>query len=313
MAPARPGLGTMCLGVSIGRIPRSDALLPAETFTGVAVRPFLWSSLPAAALAGGIVLIAGPAFRAEPDNAGASARVGIAVPAAPSRPAGQSSAADATHAFYFTRGIYSGFRRGWGGGWATDYPKADRQFLTVLRRLTNLDAYHSEHAVALDDPELRRHPFIYMLEVGSMSLTREEVAGLRDYLLAGGFAFIDDFWGTRQWQNFEQQMRLVLPEHEFVDLPLDHPIFSSLYHIRDIVQVPSVTNWRRNRQTHEQDGFEPHVRAIFDHDGRLMVMINWNTDIGDAWEWAEQPDYPLEFSTFAYQIGANAIVYAMSH
>ena len=146
-----------------------------------------------------------------------------------------------------------------------------------------------------------------------MSLSMEEIEGLRSYLLAGGFAFIDDFWGTREWQNFEHQIRLVLPEHAIVDLPLDHPIFNSLYQIREIVQVPAVDNWRRRRQTHESDGYVPQTRAIFDHDGRLMVMINWNTDIGDAWEWAEQPDYPLEFSTFAYQIGANAIVYSMSH
>lgn len=268
------------------------------------MRPYLSFSLPAAVLAGGIVFIAGSAARAE--RAGVSATVAAEAP-------------PVSHAFAFTRAIYSDYRGqgrgGWGRGtaWDTDYPKADRQFLTVLRRLTNLDSFASENAVALDDPELRRYPFIYMLEVGAMSLQPEEAAGLRDYLLAGGFAFIDDFWGTREWQNFEHQMRLVLPEHPIVELPLDHPIFSSLYQIRELVQVPAVSNWRRWRQTHERDGYVPHARAILDHDGRLMVMINWNTDIGDAWEWAEQPDYPLEFSTFAYQIGANAIVYAMSH
>lgn len=262
------------------------------------MRLFLSYSLPAAAFAGGLVLVAGPALSAARVDTGAS----------------QEWAPPATHAFSFTRAIYSGYRGGWGrGAWATDFPKADRQFLTVLRRLTNVDSYPSENAVALDDPELRRFPFIYMLEVGSMSLTAEEVTGLRDYLLAGGFAFIDDFWGTREWQNFERQMRTVLPEHPIVELPLDHPIFSSVYRIQELVQVPAVSNWRRFRQTHERDGYVPHARAILDHDGRLMVMINWNTDIGDAWEWAEQPDYPLEFSTFAYQIGANAIVYAMSH
>ena len=271
------------------------------------MRPHLSLSLPAVVLVGGIVLIAGSA--AAERGAGSAA----------ARPAPAAAGAVQPHAFTFTRGIYSSTRRsnrrgGWGrDSWAVDYPKADLQFLTVLRRLTNLDAYNSEHAVALDDPELRRHPFVYMLEVGAMSLSPEEAAGLRGYLLAGGFAFIDDFWGTWQWQNFEQQMRLVLPEHEIVDLPLDHPIFSSLYHIRDIVQVPAVDNWRWNRRTYEQDGRVPHVRGIFDDAGRLMVMINWNTDIGDAWEWAEQPDYPLEFSTFAYQIGANAIVHAMTH
>lgn len=290
------------------------------------MRLYLSFSLPAALLAGGTVFIAGSAVRA--DRAGVSAAdpmiavrplhtaqmpTSVNVPSVRSRGAGLPPP-PLSHSFAFTRGIYSDFRGRRGrGSWSIDYPKADRQFLTVLQRLTNLDAFGSENALALDDPELRRFPFVYMLEVGSMSLRPEEIAGLRDYLLAGGFAFIDDFWGAREWRNFEQQMRLVLPEHPIVDLPLDHPVFSSLYRIRELVQVPAVDNWRWNRRTHERDGVVPHTRAILDHDGRLMVMINWNTDIGDAWEWAEQPDYPLEFSTFAYQIGANAIVYAMSH
>ena len=267
------------------------------------MRPFLSYSLPAAALAG-VLLIPGRAV----ERVGGSAYASGSDAAARAQSTGR--------AFYFTRGIYSDFGgrgRGRGGAWSTDYPKADLQFLTVLRRLTNLDAYESEHAMALDDPELRRYPFIYMLEVGFMDLTPAEATGLRDYLLAGGFAFVDDFWGTRQWANFERQMRMVLPEHRIVDLPLDHPIFSSFYNIREIVQVPAVDNWRWRGRTHEQDGYEPHVRAIVDHDGRVLMMINWNTDIGDAWEWAEQPDYPLRFSTFAYQMGANAIVYSMSH
>lgn len=223
------------------------------------------------------------------------------------------------HAFYFTRGIYTSYGRGgWGRGsarWATDYPKADQQFLVVLRRLTNLDAYDSEHAVALNDPELRRYPFLYMLEVGAMTLTQAEVDGLRGYMLAGGFVFIDDFWGARDWQVFEEQMRRVLPTHEIVELPRDHPVLNSFYNIDEILQVPSIGTARRygGSQTTECYGCEATVRAIFDDDGHLMMLINWNTDIGDAWEWAEQPDYPTKYSTFAYQMGINAIVYAMSH
>lgn len=265
------------------------------------MRPFLSYSLPAAVLAV-VILLPGRSAERESSSAHILGRAAAATPASD------------VHAFTFTRGIYTDFggRRG-RGAWATDYPKADLQFLTVLRRLTNLDAYESQHAMALDDPELRRYPFIYLLEVGFMDLTPAEAAGLRNYLLAGGFAFIDDFWGTRQWQNFERQMRVVLPEYRIVELPLDHPIFSSFYNIREIVQVPAISTWRWGGRTHEQDGYEPHVRAVLDHDGRVLMMINWNTDIGDAWEWAEQPDYPLSFSTFAYQMGANAIVYSMSH
>ncbi len=215
--------------------------------------------------------------------------------------------------FFFTRAIYSGGGRRYGGGsWATDYPKADRQFLTILNRLIDMDAYELENAVQLDDPNVRRFPFLYALEVGYMYMTEPEVKGLRDYLLAGGFLMIDDFWGTWEWQNFEAEIRRVLPEYPIVDIPLDHPVFHTVYNIEELVQVPAFGNTRGGR-TWEQDGYVPQVKGIFDTEGRLMVIINWNTDIGDAWEWAESPAYPLRYSTFAIEITVNIIVYAMSH
>lgn len=217
------------------------------------------------------------------------------------------------HEFYFTRAAYSSFGRGWRrGSWATDYPKADRQFLTVLRRLTNLDAFAYENAVLLTDERLRRFPFLYALEVGYMNLSPEEATGLRDYLKAGGFLVIDDFWGTREWLQFEHQMRQVFPNRPIVDLEMDHPVFSTFYDIEEILQVPAYRRQYYGGYS-ERDGYQPHVKGILDDDGRLMVMINWNTDLGDAWEWAEQPDYPLDRSTFAYQMGVNMVVYAMSH
>ena len=219
------------------------------------------------------------------------------------------------HEFYFTRAAYSSGWGGWGRGgrsWAIDYPKSDRQFVTVLKRLTNLDAFDWENAVRLDNPALRRFPFLYALEVGSISLSEPEIEGLRDYLNAGGFLVVDDFWGSREWARFEYQMGIVFPNNPIIDLDLDHPVFNTFYDIDEILQVPAYGRYWRGG-THEQDGYVPYVKGIEDHDGRLMVIINWNTDLGDAWEWAEQPDYPLEYSTFAFQMGVNMIVYAMSH
>lgn len=219
------------------------------------------------------------------------------------------------HAFQFTRAIYSGYgRRGWGGrSWAVDYPKADRQFLFNLVRMTNIDAYQLENPVRLDDPELRKFPFLYVLEVGFMALTPPEVEGLRNYLLAGGFLFVDDFWGDREWFNFEREIRQVLPEFSIQELSLDHPAFSAFYDIDSIVQVPNVGNGTRGGPTYEKGGITPHVRAIFDDKDRLMVLINWNTDLGDAWEWADNPYYPLKYSNFAWQLAINFIIYSMSH
>jgi len=214
------------------------------------------------------------------------------------------------HEFYFTRAIYSS---GWGWSrWATDYPKADRQFMTVVNRLIDIDGSPYENAVRLDDPRIRDFPFLYALEVGDIALSQAEIEGLRNYLLAGGFLVIDDFWGSWEWAAFEQQIRKVFPEHPIVEVPLDHPVFNAVYRIDEVLQVPAIGNYWGGR-TWERDGYEAHVRGIFDDKGRLMVLINWNTDLGDAWEWAERPEYPLKFSTFAVEMGINFIVYAMSH
>ena len=217
--------------------------------------------------------------------------------------------------FYWTRAIYSGYgRRGFrgGGGWATDYPKGDRQFLVVLKRLVRLDAYDWENAISLADPQLRRFPVVYMVEPGRMDMTEAEVEGLRAFLDAGGFLIVDDFWGQREWSQFEYNMRRMYPDKAIVDVTLDHPIYSSYYDIEVVKQVPAINNARRGG-TSECYGCEPWIRGMYDDEGRLMVIINFNTDLGDAWEWAEDPRYPLEYSTYAYEMGVNMIVYAMSH
>lgn len=221
------------------------------------------------------------------------------------------------HTFYWTRGAYSGGGGGWGWGrrnaWATDYPKSDIQFVTVLQRLVRLDVFQEENAVRLDDPILRHFPVLYMVEVGYMDLGASEVEGLRGFLDSGGFLIVDDFWGARAWAVFEDNIRRVLPDKAIVDLPLEHPIFNVFYDIDEVKQVPARGRAARSGITTECYGCEATIRGIFDDDGRLMVIINWNTDLGDAWEWAEDPYYPLEYSTYAYQMGANMIVYAMSH
>ena len=229
------------------------------------------------------------------------------------------------HEFYFTRAIYSSGDRGFydargrgGGGWDTDYPKADRQFMVVLKRLIDIDAYDNDNAVSLADPAVRHFPFLYMLETGNMRLTDAEVQALRDYLQAGGFLVVDDIWGPYELDVLTRELSRVLPGRPMYELPKDHPLFNNVYDVAEVIQVPMVRNGQMHglygTPTHEGPGSEiPHVFGIDDDRGELMVVINWNTDLGDAWEWAEDPYYPLKFSTYAFEMGVNMIVYAMSH
>jgi len=224
---------------------------------------------------------------------------------------GEVTASAGRWPFYWTRAIYSGWgRRGFGGGsWAVDFPKSDQQFLIVIKRLMRLNAYDWENPVYLGDPVLRKFPLIYMLEVGGMNLSDEEVDGLRGYMDAGGFVIVDDFWGNDEWDVFEWNMRRVYPDKQFIDITLDHALYRSYYTIDHVEMTPAIGN---TLYRSECGPCTTQVRGMYDDEGRLMMVVNFNTDLGDAWEWAEDPSYPLETSTYAYEMGANIIVYAMS-
>jgi hypothetical protein len=228
--------------------------------------------------------------------------------------------------FYFARAIYRDTRWGrdvlgdGGPAWSIDYPDADRIMVAVATRLSNLDACEWELPISLADPDLRRYPFLYSLEWGYADLSEAEVVGLREYLLAGGFLMLDDFWGSAEWAIFERQIGRVLPGMPIVDIPRDHILFRIYYEVEEeILQVPNVGNGRAvgrgvpGARTSERDGYVAHLRGIFDDRGRLMVAINWNTDLGDALEWAEDAAYPLEFSAFASRLFMNHIIYSMTH
>ena len=240
--------------------------------------------------------------------------------------------------FEFTRLAYSdnnvnGF--GFGGrrgSWTTDAPEAEEHFLQGLKRLSRVDAGEEGTYVQTLDPELFDHPWIYGVEVGRWYLSDEEAAQLREYLLRGGFLMVDDFHGTLQWESFMQSMRRVFPDRPVVEIPDDHEVFHVAYDLGGPVtpfnvaasgsgqtlgghrkiQIPGVFAIM-NGQTFEQDGTVPHWRGIFDDEGRLMVAINFNMDMGDAWEHADTPEYPQMLTALAYRFGVNYVLYAMTH
>jgi hypothetical protein len=198
------------------------------------------------------------------------------------------------------------------GAWSTDYPKADRQFVQGVRRLTRLHVKSIEQVVDIDSDEIFRVPWLYAVEVGYWTINEQQANRLREYLLRGGFLMTDDFHGTEQWENFRDVMRRLFPDRMIVDLENSHAIFHSVYDLDERFQVPGIQMFRSGR-TWERDGVEPHWRGILDDRGRVMVAVCHNMDLGDAWEWADHPDYPENFASLAYRIGINYIVYSMTH
>ncbi|HYE87144.1 MAG TPA: DUF4159 domain-containing protein [Vicinamibacterales bacterium] len=229
--------------------------------------------------------------------------------------------------FNFCRGVYrSGRPDGSGNGWTTDYPDADINFSIRLSELTKTtisrqagDDGPNHLTVPITDPFLYQCPFLMMTDVGELSLSAQEAEILRRYFDKGGFLWVDDFWGSRSWDAFEREIGAVLPPAQFPIRDLDpaHPIFRTLYDVRRLPQIPSINSWRgMDGGTSElgEDSAEPHIRAITDRDGRMMVLITHNTDISDAWEReAADPQYFLEFSPNGYAVGLNVVLYALTH
>ncbi len=218
--------------------------------------------------------------------------------------------------YTFARLRYPSLRSGgyWGfrGGWATDYPKADRQFVQGVRRLTRIHTRSVEQVVDLESDEIFKYPWVYAVEVGHWNLHDAQADKLREYLLRGGFLMTDDFHGTWEWDIFMASMRRVFPDRPVVDIQNKDEIFHVLYDLDQRVQVPGIVMFRTG-DTFEQDGVEAAWRGVYDDRGRLMVAVCHNMDLGDAWEWADFPQYPERYASLAYRIGINYIIYAMTH
>ena len=149
-------------------------------------------------------------------------------------------------------------------------------------------------------------------------MTEAEAKVMRDYLLRGGFFMADDFHGNYEWEMFEKRIRFVFPDRPIQDIPDDDPIFHTVFDLNDRFQVPGAAHLRYGykRPDYPQsstDGQGAHWRGIYDDKGRVMIAISYNSDLGDAWEWADSPEYPEKFSGLAIRVGVNYIVYAMTH
>lgn len=191
------------------------------------------------------------------------------------------------------------------GGWAFDYPAMERNFMTILADLTSIRPHVGRSNVhAMDDPELFKHPVAYLSEPGYWMPSAREAAGLRAWLLKGGFLIVDDFY-FNQWTQFERAMRTVLPEARIVPLDVTHPIFDAFFRVTSLdgMSHPATTAARAE------------YLGIFeanDPQRRLMVIINYNNDIGDYMEWSGEGWYPINFTNDAYKLATNYVVYGLT-
>jgi hypothetical protein len=198
--------------------------------------------------------------------------------------------------------------------WAHGYPTSEENLMQIMNEVTYLDPHIEDlDVLALDDPELFKYPVAYIIEPGWWTPTETEAGALRTYIEKGGFVIVDDFkvrgWGGGMggggWENFEAQMQKVLPAARFVEMDIAHPIFHSFFEIRTLENFPQAYN------------AGPAIfRGIFednDPSKRLQMIINYNTDISQFWEWSGRGLRPINDTNEAYKLGVNYVIYGLTH
>ena len=200
-----------------------------------------------------------------------------------------------------------------GEPWLIDGPAAEQNLSRRIKTATSIDV-QDPTILTLDDPRLFTYPWIYFVEPGNLKLTDSDAKTLREFLLRGGTATFDDFHGPFEWEHFAGEMKKVFPDREIVEIPKDHPVFSCFYKIDSYPQVAGLGSFMAGRSW-EKGGYVAHLRTIFDDANRPMLFINWNTDMGDGWEWSNAEDYPgyIKYTSMAYRMGINEVVYALTH
>ena len=227
--------------------------------------------------------------------------------------------------FQFCRVAFNSDFRGDGGNWSVDYPRADINLSIRLGELTKADVSHDPSGepvpliIRLTDDVMFQCPFIMMTEVGSASISNEEAARLREYLLKGGFLWADDFWGSYAWEWWASQFNKVLPaaEYPIVDLPPNHPLFSAQFQISKVPQIASIGHWASTgggTSERFEDSAVAHARAVLDKHGNIIALMTHNTDFGDSFEReADDPQYFYQMSVPGYAFGVNTLLYALTH
>ena len=213
----------------------------------------------------------------------------------------------------FDTSQFYGFNNELGDGgppWSHDYPVAGRHLMKIISELSKIDATLdiNEPILTLDDPMLFKFPFAYLCEVGAMNLTDKEIDGMREYLKRGGFLLVDDFRTPGQFYNLQSHVKRAFPELELKKLDLSNPIFNCFFSIKTLELNPVYGGGYVTR-----DYMNPEFWGLEDETGRLMMIINYNYDVSDYWQFSDNPFRPIEETNEAYKFGVNYIIYALTH
>jgi len=211
---------------------------------------------------------------------------------------------------------YYGYNNVLGDGgppWSHDYPTAGRHLMKIITEVSKVDATQdvNEPIFRFGDPELYKFPFVYLCEVGWMELSDREIAGMSEYLLRGGFVCVDDFRTDRELANLNQHIKRAFPEPEYQlkKLDISHPIFNCFFSIKTLDLPPIYGGGFGSRET-----VRPEFYGLEDKTGRLMMVVNFNYDVSDYWQWSDNNAFaPIEETNEAYKFGVNYIIYALTH
>ena len=195
--------------------------------------------------------------------------------------------------------------------WSHGYPVSEENLMKIMNEVSYLGANDEKfNTLALDDPEIFKYPLIYIIEVSWWNMTDREGTALGEYLQKGGFVIVDDFkaegdFGSSGWVRFADNMRRVMPEGRFVDMDTSHPIFHTFFEIKSLTNFPQAYN-----------AGQPIFRGLYEDNDptkRLQMIVNYNTDISQYWEWSGRGVRPFDETNEAYKLGVNYIVYGMTH
>ena len=201
--------------------------------------------------------------------------------------------------------------RGFYHRWGIDANKGDRIFSSLLRRLTRVDTEPIETVMDIDSDDMFNSPWLLGISVGDWVITPSQAARLRKWFDRGGFMLVDDFHNEREWAIFMAGIHQIYPNANIIELPDDHPAFHVMYDLSKRVRVSGANVVHGSGV--ERNGFVPHWRGLLDDHGRMIMAINFNMDMGDGWEFADEPQYPANQSTEAIRLGISYVIYAMTH